>query len=62
MYIGGMDYACRTECFWWVIMGLEPCRVGLFSNISKDLVELDYVVIYLVLYLLYIGIGPFYHI
>jgi hypothetical protein len=33
MYIGGMDYACRTECFWWVIMGLGPCRVGLCSNI-----------------------------
>ena len=35
MYIGGMDYACRTECFWWVIMGLGPCRVGLCSNVSS---------------------------
>ena len=35
MYIEGMEYACRTECFWWVIMGLGPCRVGLCSNISS---------------------------
>jgi hypothetical protein len=31
----GMDYACRTECLWWVIMGLGPCRVGLCNNISS---------------------------